>query len=440
MSVQKPIKVLHITAHLGGGVGKALSGLAEQKLSGSGINHTIACLELPEKHHFIDQISSGGCLVSVCPNHGQLSDLIDETDIVQLEWWNHPATISMLCNGTFPAMRLLLWCHISGLYNPIIPKRLIESAHKCIFTSPCSYEAPEVSCLRPIQGDRMAVVHSAGGFDGLTLPKRSLDDSLVAGYLGSLNFAKLHPRYVDFLAAVNIPNFKVRMIGDIHNKEVLETQCDQAGKIGILDFQGYCSQISSELESINVLAYILNPEHYGTTENALLESMAMGIVPIVLDNPAERHLIEDNKTGLIVRNPGEFAAAINWLAEHPKDRQKIGRQAAKMVRMRFTARKMANSLATHYRTLMQLSKQAFTFTDVFGNSPADWFLSCQRNPSLFIGARNLHLNYDYFSIHGLLEQTKGTVFHFSKYFPENMELNQWASTLYSDSKNTTIVG
>jgi len=79
-------------------------------------------------------------------------------------------------------------------------------------------------------------VHSCGGFDGLTPPYRDPSAPLVAGYLGSLNFAKLHPRYVDFLAAVAIPEFSVRMIGDATNKEILERQCQQAGRRGMLEF------------------------------------------------------------------------------------------------------------------------------------------------------------------------------------------------------------
>jgi len=40
------IKILHIAAHLGGGVGKALSGLVLQSASSrSNINHTIVTLE-----------------------------------------------------------------------------------------------------------------------------------------------------------------------------------------------------------------------------------------------------------------------------------------------------------------------------------------------------------------------------------------------------------
>jgi glycosyltransferase involved in cell wall biosynthesis len=431
------IKVLHITPHLGGGVGKALSGLVLNTPSDSNICHSIVCLETPEKMQFIDKVIKNGCNVFLSPSNSQLSNLIENSDIVQLEWWNHPETISRLCRSPLPAMRLLIWCHVSGLHNPIIPKHLIESAHKCIFTSPCSYSATEVSSLLPAHKNRMDVVHSAGGFEELVLPDRSTNDPLVMGYFGSLNFAKLHPHYVDYLAAVTLPNFKVRLIGDIHNKDILEKQCEQADRLGMLDFRGYSTRISSELQSINVLAYLLNPEHYGTTENALLEAMAMGIVPIVLDNPAERYLVEDRKTGLIVSNPGEFAAAVLWLAENPKERQKISRQAVEAVQARFNVDRMVTSLTEHYCALTSEQKRTISFTDIFGKSPSDWFLSCQWNPSIFTEALSIDFDEDVFATYGLLEQTKGTVFHFLQNFPDDLKLKQWADSLTSKIRQST---
>ena len=44
----KQINLLHITAHLGGGVGKVLSRLIEESARRQdGVKHTIACMEKP---------------------------------------------------------------------------------------------------------------------------------------------------------------------------------------------------------------------------------------------------------------------------------------------------------------------------------------------------------------------------------------------------------
>lgn len=424
------MQVLHITAHLGGGVGKALSGLvAQAKASKSGVQHLIVCLEKPEKSQFIDGIRGYRGEVIVCPSMHRLENLIRDSDIVQLEWWNHPATIKYLCSLSFPPIRLITWSHVSGLHNPIIPQRLILASHKFLFTSQCSYESKEVMSLPSEFKDRLGVVPSSGGFSGLPEALAKANESIAVGYIGSLNFAKLHPRYIDYLSAVEIPGFRVRMIGDLTNQDVLNQQCDSLGKTGMLEFRGYSTDVASELASINVLAYLLNPEHYGTTENALLEAMAMGIVPIVLDNPAERQIVDDHCTGLIVNSPDEFAEAIKWLSENPANRQWLGRQASKSVRERFAAERMDAALNSHYQSILSMEKRGIVFSEIFGGDPAEWFLSCQSDRTIFAEDGSINLDDGNHLSYGLFEKSKGTVFHFSEYFPDNLRLNRWANKL-----------
>lgn len=426
------MQVLHITAHLGGGVGKALSGLvAQASISGSGVKHLIVCLEENEKSQFVDQVRRYGAEVIVCPTMDRLEKLMEDSDIVQLEWWNHPATIKYLCSLSVPPIWLLTWCHTSGLHNPIIPKQLILASHIFLFTSRCSFEANEVKSLVPELGDRLGVVYSSGGFSGLPEVRPEANGNISVGYVGSMNFAKLHPHYVNYLAAVEIPGFRVKMIGDLINVDVLNKQCDSLGKAGMLEFRGYSTDVASELASINVLAYLLNPEHYGTNENALLEAMAIGIVPIVLDNPAERQIVDDHSTGLIVRSPGEFAEAIQWLSNNPDDRQRLGSQAAKSVRERFSVGKVEASLNSHYQEILAMEKRKIVFSEIFGADPAEWFLSCQGDKSIFAEDGCIHSDISVPLSYGLFEKSKGTVFHFNKYFPDNLKLRLWAKNLKS---------
>ncbi len=426
------MRVLHLTAHLGGGVGKALSGLITQATkSSSGIQHAIVCLEEPKKSQFVDQILGYGSYVNVCPSKDKLEKLIRDSDIVQLEWWNHPATIQNLCSLSISPIRLLTWSHVSGLHNPIIPRELMLASHRFLFTSECSYNSEGVMSLPPERADRLGVVSSCGGFSGLPDRGAGEDQSVSVGYIGSLNFAKLHPRYVDYLAAVEMPGFRVRMIGDPANQNVLNRQCDRLGRTGMLEFRGYLTDVASELAAINVLAYLLNPEHYGTTENALLEAMAMGIVPIVLDNPCEQQIVEDHVTGMVVHSPCEFAEAISWLHQNPADRRRLGNQAAKSVRERFSVENMEASLNSHYREVLSMEKREVAFSEIFGTDPAEWFLCCQEDKSIFADDGSIHLNGGASLGYGLFEGTKGTVFHFSDYFPNNPKLTLWANNLKS---------
>jgi len=429
------IRVLHLAAHAGGGVGKALSGLAvESAAVCPEIAHSFVFFEPQGKPQFLERITGCGCEVFISPLPSLLKRLVEEADIVQLEFWNHPLTLQALCREVLPAMRLLVWCHISGLYNPIVPPALFAAAERFLFTSPCSYESEQVTQMSTDLRGRIAVVSSCGGFDGLPWPVEN-DGELAIGYLGSLNFAKLHPRYVDYLAAVDKPGLTVRLIGDLTNREILERQSALVDREGMFEFRSYCTDIAAELKAINVLAYLLNPEHYGTTENALLEAMAVGIVPIVLDNPAERQIIEDHRTGLIVNTPREFAEAVIWLFQNPAERRKIGSQAAETVRSRFAVSKMVAALNSHYMELMSANKRDISFAGIFGTEPADWFLSCQGDQTYFSPTGTARPDLKSFSIYALLEETKGTVFHFQKNFPDDIRLKQWANELISQKSS-----
>ncbi len=423
------LQVLHITAHLGGGVGQALGGLVQKAPGPMGIIHRIACLEQPEKLQFVRQIETGGIEVVPAPSMDELKCLIADADIVQLEWWGHPAVMSALCQAALPAMRLLLWCHVSGLDSPVLPATLMKAAHQCLFTSPASMQTPEVQSLPETARQHLGVVHSAGGIDHLPSPARCPEEPMVAGYLGSLNFAKLHPWYAGFLARVGLPGFKVRMIGDATNKKTLEEDCERLGCPNILDFRGYCTDIVTELSSINVMPYILNPRHYGTTENALLEAMAMGVVPVVLNNAAESCLIQDGETGCIVSTPQEFGEAMRWLHNHPEERVRIGRQAAESVRQRFPAESMRKAFASHYRRLLSRQKKQILFADLLGPNPARWFLSTQRHPDFFLAPEMNPSLVDHFSLHGLFEQTKGSAIHYAANFPQDPTLRKWKERL-----------
>ncbi|MDH5358766.1 MAG: glycosyltransferase, partial [Gammaproteobacteria bacterium] len=280
------MNVLHLTPHMGGGVGRALLGVASNV--NNGIEHSFICLEKPEKKQFLEAIRELGCKVLVAPSRTKIIEQIEASDIVQLEWWRHPATIECLSHLSSISMRLVVWCHVSGLYNEIIPEQLLKSSARFLLTSACSLQSTQIQLLSSEEKERLAIVHSNGGLEAWPMSSACDEhEPLAVGYIGSLNFAKLHPNYVDFLASVAIDDFKISLIGDLTNQDVLQHQAISLNKPKLLNFVGYVEDVPTALSKINVLAYLQNPTHYGTNENALLEAMAMGIVPVVLNNPAE---------------------------------------------------------------------------------------------------------------------------------------------------------
>lgn len=428
------MEILHITAHLGGGVGKVLSHVVEASAHNrAGVHHTIACLEAPEKTQFVDHVRSHGGDLLICPSLDELTVHAGQADIVQVEWWHHPAVAGWLGRSALPAMRLVVWSHVSGLHPPEIPPDFVIMPHRFLFTSPCSWEHSRLNALGAEFRQRVDAVFSSGGFDDLPDPPLRLpNEPLRVGYVGTLNFAKLHPQLLDFIAAVDFPGFRLSLVGDPMTGANLLSQATIRGIAERLDMRGYTIHVAAELAQFNVFAYLLNPLHYGTTENALLEAMAMGVVPIVLDNPAERHLVRHGETGLVVDSPTTFAHALAYLAAYPEERLRLSTNASREVRERFSIQHTASTLLSHYQAVLKEEKRPFDFRPVFGTTPADWFRACQgkeawRFPEEEVPEELFQITEQ--DPHYLCEKTKSSVFHYRDVYPDDQRLQRWAKRL-----------
>jgi hypothetical protein len=265
---------------------------------------------------------------------------------------------------------------------------------------------------------------SSGGFKEFPKQKNKNYKSISVGYVGGTNFSKLHPDYAEYINEVDIPNFKVKIIGDLYNKEILEKQSTK------FEFKGFIPNLVDELKSINILAYLLNPYHYGTTENSLLQAMSMGVVPIVLDNKCEIQIVIDNYTGFIIHNKKEFAEKIKFLANNSNKLEELGNNASDYVRNKFTIENTEFELKYNYYRLMNKEKRKIDFKKIFGNNPEEWFLSCQTFKQNFKNDGTIDLyNVDKYYKYLLTEKSNGSILYFNKYFPENEVLKRWTNSI-----------
>jgi hypothetical protein len=239
----------------------------------------------------------------------------------------------------------------------------------------------------------------------------------------------MNPAYVKYVAGVAAPDFQISIFGDDRNRPEIEKQCAEIGRPRLINFRGYSENIIAELCEIDVLVYLLNPDHYGTAEIALIEAMAMGIVPIVLDNPVERGIVKHGVTGIVATNSQEVVAAIEMLSANPLRRAEMSEAAKAHSRSLYTGEKMVRAFTGIYDRVIQDEKKLVEFGAIFGASPDEWFLSCQRNRFLYEGRDRIEGPVKRALVPELYETTKGSVTHFSSYFPANERLRRWKESI-----------
>ena len=429
------IKVLHITAHLGGGVGRVILNVAlYRKVINSDIEDIIVCLERPHKEHIIKTLRNAGVVVEVTPSSEKLNHLIETADIVQLEWWHHPLLAQWLSTRKSLFTRLVIWSHTSGLHYPAIPPAFIDLPDKFLFTTQAS-----LSHYNLYPNNILEVVPSSGGFDDMPPLKRDFTKkNLHYGYTGTLNPSKLHPKIDEFIEAVDTPGFVIEFYGDPDPHPVLEMKMKKNSLLAKrVQIKGFIDRIYDVLEQLDIFVYILNPTHYGTTENGLLEAMACGVVLIVLNNPVESLIVKNGETGIVVDSPDDFALAIKRLYSDPLLRQKLSVAASADVRSRFSVDITEKQLSNHYLQLIDKPKRQFSLENIFGSTPWDWFFSCLGNYKGLFLMKNINISRsERLKLPFLYEKSKSSVFQFWQYFPDDPLLMQWVKIL--EKENATI--
>ena len=270
-------------------------------------------------------------------------------------------------------------------------------------------------------------------------PRDFSKQTLSYGYTGTLNPAKLHPKIADFLEAVEIPGFSVEFYGNPNPHPAMEMKTKDSSMLASrVHLRGFTDNLYEVLQNMDVFVYILNPTHYGTTENGLLEAMACGVVPVVLNNPVESSIVKNGETGIVVDSPAAFALAIKRLHDNPQLRQRMSKAASADIRSRFSIDVTETQLTEHYQRLLDTPKCRFNFENIFGSTPWEWFSACLGNYKDLFSRENIDASrHERLKLPFLYEKSKSSVFQFRLYFPDDPMLKQWSEILEEDLASIT---
>lgn len=418
-------KILSITTHMGGGVGKALAGIAVYNLkNNTGYKHKILMLEKPERMQFIDQCIKNGVDIAFCEDEAMLADELRMADIVLLNWWHHPLMAAFMhCFPQCP-VRLVLWSHVSGCTYPELPFELVKTVHKTFFATRYSYDNPYwVETQRSYARENAVTVYGLGELNMRKVQKH-FHNGFNIGYVGTLNYSKLNPDFARYCAAVDIPDTKFIMVGDTSSQKIIE---DDANGLKVKDklcFTGYTTDVAGTLENFDIFGYILNSWHFGATENALLEAMAAGLPVVTLDQCAEKYIIKNMETGLLVHNESDYARSVRYLYGNPAERERMGNNAREYILEEFSMDKNVLRMNNAFDQVMEQAPRIFSFDKIFGSEPYEWFITC-------LGADREKFKESLYSgnisncRHIFKENSKSSVFHFAKYYPSDKYISQW---------------
>jgi glycosyltransferase involved in cell wall biosynthesis len=406
-------KVLHITPHMGKGMGKCLSGLSiGAKKYDPTIEHEMLLLEEPVNTFFNDLCKENGIKIHVTPDQKTTKDLILEADVIQVEWWNHPLTFKFM--QTFPKfpVRMVMWDHINGCNHPYLVPELVDIPSKFVATGKYTFDNPYwTEAQREHVREVVPVINSSGGLEGFDKPLVP-HEGFNLGYFGTIDYTKMSPDFVSYCKEVSdILDIKFVVIGSGNGLEDLKKDVAKEHLESKFEFTGFSQDPASELARMDAIAYLLNDYTFATTENALLEMMSMGLPVVVFDQCSEQYIVDNYKTGIKIKTREEFSDAIRDIHDIKSLREKLGTNAKKHVSSLYTQENMVMKMHDMYRDVIyNHPAKSVNFEQLWGTTPSEWF-KFSLAPDKDAMKKEVMKNNDKQSIH-----------QFIKYFPENDKL------------------
>lgn len=418
-------------------MGKAISGIC---VSSSKVYQTsIVLLEEPSDCFYVNQARKNGISVYVMPEYNQLDKLISMADIVIINWWGHPLMIRFLQNFPQKLCRCIIWNHVNGCTYPYLPFSFLSKFSRIMFTSSYSYSNnlwSEYERERII--DSSAVVYGMGNFIPSDIkPKTNYlhGEKFVIGYFGTIDYAKINRNFLDYYEEVikSIPNIKVCMLG--HVSDEIQREITARNLVAHFELPGYVENIEDYIYQFNAFAYLLKPENYATTENALLESMAYGIPIVVLDNDLEKHIIKNDVNGYVVSDVNEFREKITFLHDM-QNAERIGHSARAFVIKEYSLDDNMARYDVICQAVLSENKKIYEFTDILGDDGYEAFAYFSQDVGNSIKEMACNNSTDiYEQINPIFcSANKGSLYQYFRYYPNDERLHAMVDFLRRNGK------
>lgn len=420
-------RILHITPHLGGGVGTVLLNYLKFAKDGSKYSHAIATLDYANEKAIQKSIEVGFELFSdMHKNIKSLLNLAADAEIILIHFWNHPLLYDFLIRNELPPSRVIFWMHTAGNNLPyIFPEKSLKYPDLCVFSTPLSFEAKEVKALK--DKSHLRLIWATGGNDKFKDLKFKKHETFNIGYIGTVDYFRLHPDFLNICAKINIPNIKFIFCGGNEHIEY-QKKVQEMGLEQKFLFLGPIENIEDYLAEFDVFGYLLSRSHCGSCDQALQEAMSAGIVPVVFNNNMEETMIKHNKTGLVAQNDSEYVEYIEKLYSQPELREKISQNARMYAFSNYSLERMNEEWNKIFEEILEIKKDTKKWDISIGNPTGfDVFLESLGDfASNFVikSEKDIEKIKEYGQMPNWSSKTRGTVHQYYTFFNQDEKLKK----------------
>ena len=292
------------------------------------------------------------------PSVSHLDALIDDADIVHVEYWNAPG-VNELLHTSLPPHRLAIWFHTTGTSLPHrIHQNIFDLADLPVASGPTLFdEHPLFIEARAVEKDQEpAMVLAPAEFEGIKNLIPEQHDTFNIGYIGNLDFESLHQEFIPMNVNIQIPEASFVICGQGIEEE-LKLQIATFNAEDRFIFKGNVEDLSSILQTLDVFGYPLCEDTDISSALSLQEVMYAGIPPIVFPHGGVKGLVQHNRTGLFVHSAEDYRRAIEYLYYNPVERKRLGVNAAAYARAHFGAKNAARAMNKVYDRLLKTPKR-----------------------------------------------------------------------------------
>lgn len=349
------LRIVHVIEQLRlGGPLFAMAGASRHLEAGAPQDHRVISL-LPADSLACRHAEQAGMTILSAPSASALEAELAHADIVHLHFWNSPVIHAWLATH-WPPMRLLVWCHVNGLHAPhVLPGSLLDFADIIAMASRLSLDLP---AFRSAEPGKLEFVFAGADFTRVEAVAPVAHEGINVGYVGLVDFVKLHPAFVRMCAAVDVPGVRFQICGDGNGRKELQRQAVSLGVSDRLDFVDHVEDLGPWLSRFDIFGYPLCAETSAASELALQEAMYAGIPPVVFPYGGMDALVTHKRNGLVVTSEDEYVEAVAYLCRHPEARRRLGLNAAADARHLFGAGRTACALQSLYTRMLGNPKRA----------------------------------------------------------------------------------